>query len=58
MRELADIDYEDIKHETKKAWLFVINGEDKWIPKSIAEVDEDAKQVTVPMKFAVEEGLV
>ena len=58
MPQLVDLDYEKIKHRTEKAILFIIDGEDRWIPKSIAEVDEDGKVVTVPYDFAYEEGLI
>lgn len=56
--ELADIDFERKVHETEKAWLLLINGERKWIPKLIAEVDFGDKVVTVPVDWAVENGLV
>lgn len=56
--EIVDVDYEVIKHETDKAWLFVINTKDVWIPKSVGELDTDAKSVAVPTWFAVEHELV
>jgi hypothetical protein len=55
---LTDITYDDIAHETEKAWLFIIDGEEQWIPKSIAELDEDSKTVTIPERWAVDKGLV
>jgi len=55
---IEDIDYERIKHETDLAWLFVINGKDVWIPKSVGELDVDEKQVAVPYDWAYEEGLI
>lgn len=58
MPKLADITYDDIAHETEAAWLFVIDGEEVWIPKSIAEVDEPSKTVTIPERFAIDKGLV
>jgi hypothetical protein len=38
------LDVEEIKHETEKAFLFVIDGEEKWFPKGVvADYEEYAK---------------
>lgn len=58
MDDEVEITYEKRKHETKKAVLFKINGEDKWIPKSqIIEEDETAECVLVTRWFAEKEGI-
>lgn len=57
-KELADIDYDGIKHRTEKAILFIINGEEVWIPKWAAEIDEDEKTVMIPHDMALEKGLI
>lgn len=46
-------------HETEKAWL-LDTGDDKptWVPKSMAEFDEDAGVLTIPQPAAEEKGLV
>lgn len=58
--EIVDVDYERIKiiGDHRKAILFVINGEDKWLPRSLIEVDTDARVVTMPIWLAVEKELV
>jgi hypothetical protein len=35
-REIVTVDCE-LKHQTEKAWLVVIEGEEFWCPKSIGE---------------------
>lgn len=51
------VDFDSITHQTDKAALFVIDGEEKWVPKSlIAGVEEDA--VWVATWWAEQEGLV
>jgi hypothetical protein len=56
--KLVDLQYDKIKHKSEKAILFVIDGEDHWIPKSIAEVDEDDCTVTIPYNFAYENEMI
>lgn len=56
--KLADIDYDEVLHETADAILFRIDKREVWIPKSIAEVDTDAKTFTIPEQFAIKNELV
>jgi hypothetical protein len=56
--QLVDVDYEEIIHETEKATLFAIDGKDTWIPKSICEIDRDAKKVRVRYQYAYRVGLI
>ena len=44
-------------HQTEKAWLLDINGDDEpvWIPKSAAEFDDGV--LTLPEPLALEKGL-
>ena len=60
MPQLVEIDYEQHKEEadTDKAYLFVINGEDEWVPKSLCEIDSDSRQITVPRWFAKNNGFI
>jgi hypothetical protein len=58
MEKLADIDYDEIVHETEKAILFRFGEEEIWIPKSIADVDKQDRVVTIPHRFAFDNGLV
>ena len=59
--ELADLKYTLRKKEVDEhrgAYLLTIEGKDVWIPKSLAELDEDDMTVTVPLWFAQEKELV
>lgn len=57
-RQLVDLDYESIEHETEKAVLFLINKKKVWIPKSVAEVDFRGRVVTIPYRWAYENELI
>jgi hypothetical protein len=58
--KLADVDFETIKIDNpdKKAILFVINGKDQWLPRSLIEVDRDDKVVTMPEWLAMERKII
>lgn len=57
-RELTEIACR-IVHETEKAWLIDDGSEARtWIPKSIGEYDYDTKEMTLPLKWAQEAGLI
>jgi hypothetical protein len=56
--KITDIEYDYIRYETEKAYMFIINDERVWIPKSIAELDRDNNTVTVPYRFAFDKGLI
>jgi hypothetical protein len=45
-------------HETDKAWLLGINGEEVWLPKSLVEYDVQDKVVTLPERVAMDKGLI
>jgi hypothetical protein len=52
------IKYQEKVHETKKAILYKINNEQKWIPKSqIVNEDTDAEVVLVKEWFVEKENL-
>jgi hypothetical protein len=55
---LVDIDYEELLSETDKAYCFAIDNKEVWLPKSLAELDKDSKQVTIPYRIAYEKGLI
>lgn len=57
---VVDLDYDEIVYddERKLAILFKIEGKEQWVPRSLLEVDKDAKTVTVPEWWAVRNGLV
>ena len=51
-------DYDEQLAETDKAFLFEVDGENVWIPKSeIIDHNEEKEQVTIPMWLAREKGL-
>lgn len=56
--QIADIEFEKKAHETKLAWLLIIDGKRIWIPKSVAEVDFGDKIVSVPIQWAIDNNLV
>lgn len=59
-RSLADVDFDLIKIDdpARRAILFSIDGADVWLPRSLIEVDEDDKVVTMPQWLAEERELV
>ena len=57
-KDLTDVEYEDVKHLTQKAALFVIDGEDVWLPFSMtAYVDEEEQEVSIATWLAEEKNL-
>jgi len=53
------VHFDDWKHETEKANLFVIGDIEVWIPKSVIEdVDEKKGEIVVAEWWASKEGLV
>ena len=59
--DLVDIPYDEVRHDTDFAVLFIMDGEEQWIPKSLIEniSDEDGPgEVTIPEWFARQEGLI
>jgi len=56
--EMVEVDFDGLIRETEMAWLFRIDRQAIWFPKSRCEVDEDEKVVYVPEWLAIEEGLV
>ena len=58
-RKYVELDFDELKHETEKAYLFVIDEEEVWIPKSVCEeVDEELNIVEIQEWFAEQEGLI
>jgi len=55
--KLVDVSYESIEMETEKAILFMVGGDEVWIPRSILELDEKKKVITIPEWFAKKEDL-
>lgn len=54
--ETVEIDYDKIDFETDNALLYVIEGNNVWIPKSVLS-DDDGSSITLPLWFADKEGL-
>lgn len=47
-------DYSELLHETPKAYLFTINSNNYWIPKSICKnLDKRIQQFTVSNRYAL-----
>ena len=58
--ELVAIAYDELidHRETEKAYLFVITGEEYWLPKSqVEDILETANQVIIPRWLANKKGL-
>ena len=51
------IDHDGQKHETDKAILFDVGGEEVWIAKSLIEYEDDTT-LEIPRWLAEEKGLV
>lgn len=50
--DVTDYEFEEVAVESKKAYcLKFADGDEHWIPKSVAEVDLDARTVTLPQWF-------
>jgi len=61
MESYAELAFESVLRdfEDEGAVLFAMDGEEKWIPRSvIKEIDIDGKQVEVKEWWAKEKGLV
>ena len=57
--EPAVIAYDYEEGDTDKARLFIIDGRDVWIPKSVIdEEDEEENTVSVKEWWALKEGLI
>lgn len=62
-QEEVSVAYEKVVHETDKAWRVVFDESDPfspkacWVPKSIAELNEDDHEVWVPRWFVEQESL-
>lgn len=56
--EEVTVDYDDMKTETAKAYLFQIDGSNIWLPKSqVIDLDLQQQYVTIPEWLASEKGL-
>ena len=57
--ELIEFDFDEIIHETSRAYLMRVCGEKMWIPKKLCEDSIDFKQMTftIPRWLADEKGL-
>ena len=53
-----DIDYTEIIHETDRAILFLIDGDEVWIPRSVLELDESTCTISVSKWFAFNNDLI
>ena len=58
--KLTDVNYDEIKIDMVKykAILFIIDGRDVWLARSLIEVDKDNKTITMPEWVAIEKELV
>ena len=53
--EDVDIDIDELKTETDKAYLVIIEGDEYWMPKSQCELVGDT--ITIPRWLAEKNGL-
>ncbi len=57
--DLVTINYDSIEAETDSAYLFVIEKEDFWFPKSqIEDIYEETKEFVCPFWLANKKGLI
>ena len=56
--ERVRIQYDELKRSTEQAYLFRIDGEDIWLPKSQASVYEKKKVVYIPEWLAMKADLI
>ena len=49
--------YDEIKHETDKAWLLEMGDSESWFPKSQCKIDKDEKKIIMPAWLAISKGL-
>lgn len=67
-RDFTTLSYDDVKHHTEKAVLFVVGDDDVWVPKSVIDVDYDDEawdalkgqgsgEIDIAEWFAKKEGL-
>jgi hypothetical protein len=58
--DLVDVEYDVLKidDDRYRSVLFVINGREVWLPRSLIEVDVDGGVVTLPEWKAMEMGLI
>lgn len=57
--DLVDVEYEEHAHETGAAHLFIIEGDEMWIPKSQMEHwDPNRNIFSIPEWLAEEKGLL
>ncbi len=56
---METIYYDEIITDTDDAWLLKLDEKSQdWFPKSIYELDEEAKEILVPDWLAIKKGLV
>lgn len=56
MTEKKYIEVEELVHETDAAWLFLIDGEEVWLPKSQCDYD-GGTSVDVPLWLLEKKGI-
>lgn len=55
----VDVPYDEIKHETDKAYLMAVAHGNEWMPKSqIIDLNEEDSICTIPYWLAEQKGLV
>jgi len=54
--ETTVVDVDKFEHETDRALLFIVDGENLWVPKSVAR-DYDDDHVEVALWWAEKKGL-
>lgn len=61
MSELYYLEVDDVRVETDKALLCVVNGEEYWIPKSMIKEGDlsrgESGEIAIPLWLAEEKGL-
>jgi len=57
-RSTVEVDFDELKAETPRAWLIRIDEDDIWIPKSVCDLDEQEGITEIPEWLAFEKELI
>ena len=57
MQKVYKLVYDELKHKTDGAYLFVFHGEERWIPRSLCKLYPDDNRVLVQAWFVTKNAL-
>ena len=56
--KMVELEGGNVLFETALSWMFDYEGQQKFMPKSVCQWDEDEHVMTVPEWLAINEGMV